>query len=676
MKMAAARRLAWSLLGLCVLASFVASALAIANPKRPSVAATVLGYLAGLSFAAVGSLIAARRPSSPIGWLLITPAVALLLGGAATEYARYSVQAHDLPGDGLVLGITGFLWAVALGALAPFTLLLFPDGRPPSPRWRPVLWMGGAGIAILTIVGMFAPPDSFPGSPPNPLAILPEPVVGAIFGVGALLFFPMIPVSAVGLILRLRRSGGLEREQIKWLAYGGSILALGLVVGLGFDAAGHSAARENILGFTTAAIPVSAGIAILRTRLFDIDVVIKKTVIAGVLVVILGAIAAAVFATVGQVALWNGTSRGVSVTVGVAVGLLFVPVLRLSRKVADRIVYGSRATPYEVLTEFSGRLAETYSSEDVLLRMAAVLGAGTAAEDVTIRLSIGRELRPAAEWPDPRRGTETFPAEEAEARGAFEVRHLGELLGAITVRMPANDPMNPGKERLVRDLAAQAGPVLRNVKLIEELRASRQRLVAAQDEERRKIERNLHDGAQQQLVALAVKLRLVRQLADRDLERAKASLDQLESDAAAALEDLRDLARGIYPPLLADRGLGEALSAQARKSTLPIRVSTDGIGRYPPDVEAAVYFCVLEALNNVAKYADASTATVSLRADDDSLEFAVRDDGRGFDPRSAGYGTGLQGMADRLDAIGGRLDLRSAVGAGTTVTGRVPVASA
>ena len=674
--MAAARRLAWSLLGLCVLASFVASALAIANPKRPSVAATVLGYLAGLSFAAVGSLIAARRPSSPIGWLLITPAVALLLGGAATEYARYSVQAHDLPGDGLVLGITGFLWAVALGALAPFTLLLFPDGRPPSPRWRPVLWMGGAGIAILTIVGMFAPPDSFPGSPPNPLAILPEPVVGAIFGVGALLFFPMIPVSAVGLILRLRRSGGLEREQIKWLAYGGSILALGLVVGLGFDAAGHSAARENILGFTTAAIPVSAGIAILRTRLFDIDVVIKKTVIAGVLVVILGAIAAAVFATVGQVALWNGTSRGVSVTVGVAVGLLFVPVLRLSRKVADRIVYGSRATPYEVLTEFSGRLAETYSSEDVLLRMAAVLGAGTAAEDVTIRLSIGRELRPAAEWPDPRRGTETFPAEEAEAHGAFEVRHLGELLGAITVRMPANDPMNPGKERLVRDLAAQAGPVLRNVKLIEELRASRQRLVAAQDEERRKIERNLHDGAQQQLVALAVKLRLVRQLADRDLERAKASLDQLESDAAAALEDLRDLARGIYPPLLADRGLGEALSAQARKSTLPIRVSTDGIGRYPPDVEAAVYFCVLEALNNVAKYADASTATVSLRADDDSLEFAVRDDGRGFDPRSAGYGTGLQGMADRLDAIGGRLDLRSAVGAGTTVTGRVPVASA
>jgi signal transduction histidine kinase len=628
--------------------------------------------VSALIFPVVGALIASRRPSSPIGWLLIVPGLALLLSGFATEYAHYSVEVRHLPAAGLALGVTNTLWALALGALAPFTLLLFPDGRPPSPRWRRVLWIGGAGIALLVVPGIFAPTDAFPGNPANPIAFLPD-AAGAIFGIGALLFIPTIPVSAVGLVLRFRRSRGAEREQIKWLAYGGSILALGLIIGLALDAAGHSAARENVLGFATAAIPISAGIAILRARVFDIDVVIKKTVIAGLLVVVMGVFAAGTFFILGQFALWGETSHSVSVSVGIAVGLLFIPVLRLSRKIADRLVYGKRATPYEVLTGFSERLAETYSTEDVLSRMAAILGAGTGAEHVAVWLAIGRELRPQAEWPERGERSTPFPLEDLGSKGAFEVRHLGELLGAITVEMPANDPMNDSKERLVRDLAAQAGLVLRNVKLIEDLRASRQRLVAAQDDERRKIERDLHDGAQQQLVALAVKLRLARQLADRDVEAAKRALDDLAGDATGALEDLRDLARGIYPPLLADKGLPEALEAQARKALIPVTVETNGTSRYPREIESAVYFCVLEALNNVAKYAGASGATIRLGAEVEMLTFVVSDDGCGFEPDATGYGTGLQGMADRLDAIGGSLGLESSPGAGTTVTGRVPL---
>ncbi|MDP9302056.1 MAG: sensor histidine kinase, partial [Actinomycetota bacterium] len=585
----------------------------------------------------------------------------------------YSIEVHHLPAAGLALAITTSWWALALGALAPFTLLLFPDGHPTSARWRRVLWIGGAGILLIVIGGSFTPLTDFPHNPSSPIAFLPDALGGAILQIGALLFIPTIPVSAVGLVLRLRRSRGTEREQIKWLAYGGSILALGLVVGLWFDSAGHSAARENILGFATAAIPISAGIAILRARVFDIDVVIKKTVIAGVLVVIMGVFAAGTFAILGSFALWEGTSRGVSVAVGIAVGLLFVPLLRLSRKIADRLVYGERATPYEVLTGFSERLAETYSTEDVLSRMAAILGAGTGAEHVAVWLTIGRELQPQAEWPERGERSTPFPLNDLGSRGAFEVRHLGELLGAITVEMPANDPMNDSKDRLVRDLAAQAGLVLRNVKLIEDLRASRQRLVAAQDEERRKIERDLHDGAQQQLVALSVKLRLARQLADRDIDGVKRALEGLVGDAAGALEDLRDLARGIYPPLLADRGLADALEAQARKASIPVEVETNGTVRYPREIESAVYFCVLEALNNVAKYAEAAGAAVRLGAEDGALTFSVRDDGRGFEPDATSYGTGLQGMVDRLDAIGGSLGVESSPGAGTTVTGRVPL---
>jgi signal transduction histidine kinase len=225
----------------------------------------------------------------------------------------------------------------------------------------------------------------------------------------------------------------------------------------------------------------------------------------------------------------------------------------------------------------------------------------------------------------------------------------------------------------VRDLAAQAGLVLRNVRLIEELRASRQRLVAAQDAERRKLERNIHDGVQQQLVALNVQLGLLSTLATRDPAKAASIATTLQHHATSTLEDLRDLARGIYPPLLADQGLRAALESQARKAALPTSVTAQGVGRHGQEVESAVYFSVLEALNNVAKYAGATTVEVTVAQRNGSLEFTVRDDGRGFDAAATSRGTGLQGMADRLDAIGGRLSIESRPGAGTTIVGHVPL---
>ncbi len=238
--------------------------------------------------------------------------------------------------------------------------------------------------------------------------------------------------------------------------------------------------------------------------------------------------------------------------------------------------------------------------------------------------------------------------------------------------MPASEPFGPVQEKLIRDLASQAGLVLRNVRLIEDLRASRQRLVAAQDEERRKIERNLHDGAQQQLVALALKQRLVATLVSRDPQKAAVMMEELQADTTEALSNLRDLARGIYPPLLADRGLAAALDAQARRAAVPVTVEADGVGRYPQEAETAVYFCCLEALQNVAKYAHASRAVVRLSANDGQITFAVEDDGDGFDLKRTSLGTGVQGMIDRVDALGGTLEVQSEPGRGTTITGHVP----
>jgi signal transduction histidine kinase len=257
------------------------------------------------------------------------------------------------------------------------------------------------------------------------------------------------------------------------------------------------------------------------------------------------------------------------------------------------------------------------------------------------------------------------------------VRHREELLGALTLEKPPNEPLSPTEDTLLQDLAAQAGLVLRNVRLtaelqasIDELRASRRRLVEAQDEERRKIERNLHDGAQQQLVALAVRLSLLERAAE-DPERVREMVQQLQGGLRDALDDLRDLARGIYPPLLADKGLAAALEAQGRKAVVATTIQPDGIGRYPREIEAAVYFCTLEALQNVAKYAEATAAAVRLSERGDRLVFEIEDDGRGFDPAATTYGSGLQGMSDRLEAIGGSLAVRSGPGKGTVVRGEI-----
>jgi signal transduction histidine kinase len=247
--------------------------------------------------------------------------------------------------------------------------------------------------------------------------------------------------------------------------------------------------------------------------------------------------------------------------------------------------------------------------------------------------------------------------------------------------------LTQGEAELLDRLADQAALVMANARLTadlearlaqiaqqaEDLRASRQRIVAAQDEERRRLERNIHDGAQQHLVALAVKLRLAKATLEKDPDRGAAMLAGLGREIDAALDTLRSLALGIYPPLLEEQGIAAALAAQYLRGALPVQMQTDGIGRYPIELEAAVYFCTLEALQNAAKYAQASTITIAFRERNEALEFSVTDDGVGFNVDANGAGTGIQGMRDRIAVLGGDADIESSPGHGTTVRGRVPI---
>ena len=691
------RRLPWAILGLTVVLLGATLTLSTLNHALTSDAYFIaIAIVMMLGYVTVGAFVASRLPHNPLGWLLMTTGFSFLLAAGAEEYATYALYTSPgaLPFGQIAVWLNNWIFLVAV-APVPLFLALFPTGNVPSPRWR---WLPRTLVALFAvgIVGTMlraGTVDITEGvDPTNPTGIEAiTPILEPLLFIVGLISIAVSALAVVSLVLRYRAAHGEERQQIRWIAFVGLaalLLFLGTIAtSIGLEQ-GESTTLNDALFFAFfimfgIGIPVAAGLAIMRYRLWELDVILKKTIVATVLVVLLTIVSLLVLIAVGGIVVGPlSESPGVALLAGIGVGALTWPLLRLSRRIADRLVYGRRATPYEVLTEFSDRMAESYATDDVLPRMASILGAGTGAKSVTIWLLVGNQLRPATTWIESgRRGSHPLPAEPApsaelaELTGdVFVVRHQGEQLGAITATMHPNDPMDPTKEKLIRELAGQAGLVLRNVRLIEELRASRRRLVAAQDAERRRLERNIHDGAQQQLVALQVKQRLVQGMIDRDPAKALELMTQLQVDTTEALDDLRDLARGIYPPLLADQGLGAALESQARKSPVPISVETDGVERYPQDVEAAVYFCALEALNNLAKYAGATQATVSLSQTDGTLTFAVSDDGVGFSVGERGSnGTGLQGMADRLDAIGGALEIRSAPGEGTTVLGRVQV---
>jgi signal transduction histidine kinase len=564
-----------------------------------------------LGYSTVGTIVASRNPGNPIGWLMIGTGGVFVVGGFFDEYAAFAYLTHpgDLPGGLFAVWVINWIYAAMLTFL-PLLGLLFPTGRVPSPRWRFLvpITIGFGVLAALSSMLSPSPVADAPVAVRNPTGVegFPVDAIGGSAWIGLLL---ALAAAVAAVFVRYRRSTGEERQQIRWLAYVVITAVVVLLVSLvstiilgesfGSTFAGQALA---FAGFALVGIgvPVAMGVAILKYRLYELDIVVKKTVVFGIVAVFITLVYLALVLAIPTLVLGAGTDSGinfVTLAATILVALAFNPVRARARRLADRLVYGKRATPYEVLSEFADRLADVYSTEDVLPRMARLVAESTGAAGVRVWLQVRNEMLPAASWP-----ADATPGEAVQTRGdalpslpghAVPVRHQAELLGAITLEMPASDPMTPSKEKLVQDVASQAGLVLRNVRLIEELRESRRRIVAAQDERARRLERDIHDGAQQQLVALNVKMRLLEPLVERDPGKARELVGQLQTETTEALENLRDLARGIYPPLLADKGLAAALEAQSRKAIVPVRIEPDGVGRYPQEIESTVYFCVL-----------------------------------------------------------------------------------
>ena len=372
---------------------------------------------------------------------------------------------------------------------------------------------------------------------------------------------------------------------------------------------------------------------------------------------------------------------GLSVLATAVVALGFDPVLGRLQRFARRVVAGGRPEPYDALRRFGGVLADSRPSEDLALRMARLLADGTGAAWAQVRVITGERAVPAATWP-----SEATDEATAVTTGVHRlpVRHGRELLGELVLCERAGVPFTPVELRLFSGLASQAGLVLRGAQLRAELeqrlhelasreaelRVSRERLVDAQDAARRRLERDIHDGAQQHLVALAVNLRLATTLAVSAPGRAAPLLAAQEQAAVDAVAALVQLSRGIYPPLLAEQGLSAALRAVSRG--VPVEVVGSTTGRYSAEVESAAYFCCLEAIQNAAKHAGASRVVVKLDARADELRLTIEDDGSGFDPAAVTAGSGLTGMRDRADSVGGTLAVTTAPGGGTRVRASIP----
>lgn len=399
---------------------------------------------------------------------------------------------------------------------------------------------------------------------------------------------------------------------------------------------------------------------------------------------------------------------------GVA-ALIFVPVRARFLDSATRFVYGSREAPDEVLRTFGSRLTRAIPMDELLLQLAESLRKTMALTSAEVYTGTGEVLERTASVPDlgpgslivsPRErpvvtragvsGTawasiwlpSLVKGREADQLRVAPVSHGGELLGLVVVERSAMaSAFSEDDDRVLSDLARQVGLALHNSQLdtalqttldevrkqADALRESRARIVATGDAERRRVERNLHDGAQQHLVALAVNLRLAKDIIVDDKETGLEMLDQLAGEVQETIQELRELAHGIYPPLLVDSGLVEALRAAANRCPLPVAVVAEGVGRYPSETEAALYFCCLEALQNAAKHAPEARVEVRLWEESGGLLFTVTDDGPGFDADTAQRGHGYINMADRLGAIGGTVRWDSEIGKGSQVRGSVPL---
>jgi signal transduction histidine kinase len=655
--------LAWAAVALATLLTIWMTTLAIMTPD-------VSGFLVpiALGYAWMGAVLLARRPGHPMGPLLCLMGLANAVAGATFAYARYAVvrSPGSLPFGQLALWANTWTFAPGI-ALSGFVLpLVFPDGRLLSPRWRPALW-GALAFVPLWVVGYAFIPQTMGGYFRN----LPDPYTDASLTrlfeavqVLALTCGLLTGVAAVvSMVLRWRRADRAGRQQLKWILAVLPVDAVLLIATLSNP--GSVGVRLGALAATL--MPIAIGVAVLRYRLYEIDVLLNRAVLyfllsVGVAAVYLGVVLAA------QAVLGVHERRlAVQVVATVVAAAALFPLRDRVQRRVNRLFYGDRGAPYEALARLGRRVEEAADTETALQSMVRTIADSLRLPYAALELRMGDGWSPAAAYGSLPAGVVEFPL-------TSQRETVGRLL--VGTRRPG-EQLNPDDERLLADLARQAGPATHAVALRRALDASRAGLVTAQEEERRRLRRDLHDGLGPTLAGLTLGLDTARtrsagQPGLQDL------LDRLKKETQRAVTDVRRIVYGLRPPTLDQFGLAGSLREEvgrlrsaAPALTITLDAPETGLDDLPAAVEVACYRIVTEALTNVVRHARAGSCSVRLELTD-GLAVTVRDDGVGL-PEGWRAGVGITSMRERVTELGGELVIATLVPHGTAITARLPL---
>lgn len=635
---------------------------ALASPHGEGAATEAAWLAATFASSGVGLVLATRRSDNVIGWLLLANGLVLCVDGVATTYAHYAFPGHP--------GAPGAEWAVLFDERGWPTLFMavtaiafvFPDGRLPSPRWRPVARGAVVAFAMLQVVSMFSrDPYAAPFQHvANPIPRLPEAVVAVPFLISGMAVLASLVAAALAVRSRLRRSHGVERLQLKWLAYAAALVPVAVVTSTIEGAiAGHDGPVTVVVTvLVLIAIPAAVGVAVTRYRLYDIDRLINRTLVYAGLTAGLAATYAAVALLLG-VGIGRGSTAPTAAAT-LAVALAFAPLRSRIQVLVDRRFDRAR---------YEGLLIVARYLED--------LRAGRAAPEATgpvLAEALGDPTLELLFWlPDAGLHVDASGRAVNEHDGAARARTPVQR-GAFHLATVVHDAALGDRPDLLESVIEAAGLAIEITRLrvevirqLAEVEESRARIVTAGYEERRRLERDLHDGAQQRLVSIGLAVRHVQaQLPGASPQAGE--LDAAVGEVGRAIEELRELARGVRPAGL-DDGLAPALRGLALRSPLPTTVDATE-ERFEDRVETAAYFVASEALANAVKHASASLATLDVARKNGTLILTVTDDGGGG--ARASQGSGLAGITDRVAALGGTLRVVSPAGGPTVVTAELP----
>jgi signal transduction histidine kinase len=636
----------------------------------------------GAAFYLAGAIAYLARPANRSAWLLLVTGSVLgggkmIGGGLSAAAVAHPEVAHSWAG---VVLINAAGWAVLAAGVSVFAS--FPDGNYQRryERWLvrglPLAFVPLQLMQLLGLPRVSANQFGWiPIDAPSPLYVAGIDWLGAAANAAMNLNIVGVLPAVVLLILRYRRFGGEQRRQIKWPLYAIALSAISFVT-LFFEPAPPAlpfwlAAFQYVA--TLALLPAGLAIGIVVHRSLAIDDVIRQSVVYGALWALIALVYVVVAAVLG-IAAGQRVPLVLAVLLTITATLAFQPARRRLERLADKLVFGPRLSGYELISQLGARLQSTVAAEDVAGSVAAAVHSGLGASWVRVVLN----------RPEPATVASVGIKGATGAALAAPLVHGDQVVGMIECGPKAEGRYNASDQELLGTLGRQAALAIRNSQLsaelsdrLEELAASRVRLVQAEDAGRRRLERDLHDGIQQELVGLLARLGLARNQLRRDPALAESTLREAQVDAQRALENLQEVARGIHPAVLTDRGLVEAIEERAARMTVPVEVDAGGLrpgARFSLELEGAAYFVVSEGLANVLKHASPTRVQVRLHRRRGCLVVEVDDDGCGFDPKKQKL-SGLMGLKDRVETLGGGVEVASRPGRGTTLRATFPLSN-